>query len=333
MTTAISSLPASVTRLVERIEEQSELTPGRARRLLVESAPPAEDLLEWVDFDHPVSDSYGRRMVYDSGDFELMVMSWVPGDMSAIHDHGHTQWGAVRLYGAAEHATFRLHDGELTTADRRRCEPGTVLAVGHELIHQMGNVGNEPYLTLHLYGCTGRGGSITADARLYELFEDRVQLTDGGVFFALPETAVTRREHGPRADFPTVLRHHVELLRRLVNIDRQRAPADPADIRLDPLMTWVTTAPGSRDAAEAITRELAAGHDDRLDLLARELRAALGLQLELVDEGRLELPESGHRDRMAALLEIDQTRRFAEENLRLTELPAPASHSGFSSAS
>ena len=33
----------------------------------------------------------------------------------------------------------------------------------------MGNVGQAPYLTLHLYGCYERQGDVTADARLYAL--------------------------------------------------------------------------------------------------------------------------------------------------------------------
>ncbi|MBK8652429.1 MAG: hypothetical protein IPN20_00430 [Haliscomenobacter sp.] len=55
--------------------------------------PPGR-ITPWADFDHPDADSYGRKMAYKGPNFEIMVMSWKPGDFSSIHDHGHTQWGS-----------------------------------------------------------------------------------------------------------------------------------------------------------------------------------------------------------------------------------------------
>ena len=145
-----TNFPASVRRLLDAIETEDHLTPTRSRKLLLESGITAQDLAPWADFDHPKSDSYGRRLIHDGGFYELMVMSWVDGDMAAIHDHGYTQWGAVKLLGPAEHAIFRVEDGVMTTAERKVFQAGDVVAVGHDLIHQMGNVGQAPYLTLHL---------------------------------------------------------------------------------------------------------------------------------------------------------------------------------------
>ena len=80
----------------------------------------------------------------------------------------------------------------------------------------MGNVGDRPYLTLHLYGSYDFEGGITNEAQLYELDEERIQFTNGGVFFGLPEDDIVRRENGIKADFPTTLLHKVELLKRLI---------------------------------------------------------------------------------------------------------------------
>ena len=208
-------LPTSIQDLIERIEAEASMTPARARKLLQEANLQSEDLAPWADFEHPVADSYGRKMVYDGGYFEMMVMSWAPGDYSAIHDHGQTQWGAVQLFGMAEHAVFQLRDGKLRVRDRSVFENGAVVAVAHDLIHQMGNIGQPPYLTFHLYGAYDRSSGVTADARVFDLEEGAVQFTDGGVFFALPEATIQRREEGLKADFGTRLRHDVELLRRL----------------------------------------------------------------------------------------------------------------------
>lgn len=209
-----SPLPACIQQLVDTIRQHEQLTPSLARHLLAASEITADDLLPWSTFDHPKQDSYGRKLVDGGGYFELMVMSWVDGDMSAIHDHGHTQWGAVKLFGPANHALFQIRHGQLTTLSRTVCSPGTVVAVDHHMIHQMGNVGHPPFLTLHLYGADVFDGAVTADARLYELDEGTIQFTSGGVFFDLPEDKINRREPAPSADFPTTLRHKVELCNR-----------------------------------------------------------------------------------------------------------------------
>jgi hypothetical protein len=144
-----------------------------------------------------------------------MAMSWVPGDISAIHDHGYTEWGAVQVFGPAEHATFDVKDNVLYTSSRFLFKPGDVVGVSHELIHQMGNSTDTPFMTLHVYGQPEDIESVTGDARVYELKENIIQRVDGGVFFALPEEEVKWTEACAKADFPTRLRHLVELVKRL----------------------------------------------------------------------------------------------------------------------
>ncbi len=151
----------------------------------------------------------------------MMAMAWLPGDFSAIHDHGHTQWGAVKIFGPAEHATFLVQDGEINTISRVQIKPGEVLAVGNQIVHQMGNNSDSKFVSFHMYGAYDRENDITTDARVYDLNEKYVQRTNGGVFFALPEDKITRREPAPYADYLTWLRHTVELLNRLLKIKNQ----------------------------------------------------------------------------------------------------------------
>ena len=146
-------LPPSLHRLIHSIQNQSTLTPEIARQCIIEANIHRDDLLPWADFDHPIADSYGRKLVYDGGYFEVMVMSWAPGDFSAIHDHGGTQWGAVQCFGAAEHFVYTFEDNLLRTKAKNNYFPGSVKTVDRHLIHQMGNPGNSCFLSLHLYGC------------------------------------------------------------------------------------------------------------------------------------------------------------------------------------
>ena len=112
-----------------------------------------------------------------------MVMTWLPGDFSAIHDHGLAQWGAVQCFGQAEHYTYELDRLHLCHEEALPYESGQVRLVMPSLIHQMGNAGTERFLSLHVYGCRDVRPAITASARVFELDEGCIQFTNGGVFF------------------------------------------------------------------------------------------------------------------------------------------------------
>lgn len=287
------SLPPAVGNLIRAIEAEDSFTPSTAKRLLEESSITPEDLAQWADFSHPDADSYGRNLVYDGGCFELMAMSWVDGDMAAIHDHGYTQWGAVKLFGPAEHAIFKMRDGRLTTAERKVFEAGDVVSVAHDLIHQMGNVGAEPFLSLHLYGCYGRSGDITADARLYELNEGNIQRTSGGVFFDLPEDAVSAREPGLEADFPTRLRHDVELLKRMMRASGSLEKGAFQSVREQALADELFHEDTWRRADEDIQRadcEVEHLQHRYCDILYQELATTAQLKAELQSRGLVDHP-------------------------------------------
>ncbi|MCB9265953.1 MAG: methyltransferase domain-containing protein [Lewinellaceae bacterium] len=230
-------LPASLRNIVEKLEERKEWKPAEVRRIVLEAGVRQEDIRPWADFGHPVTDSYGRKLIYQEGNFEMMAMSWAPGDFSAIHDHGHTQWGAVQVFGPAEHATFRVDEGRISTLSRVQFKPGDAVGVSHTLVHQMGNPTDEYFQTLHVYGRPEDIENVTGDARIYDLEQETIQRVDGGVFFALPEEEIKWTEPGPRPDFPTRLRHMVELARRL----RKMAEAG---------------IPGSRKRLEATLKDL-----------------------------------------------------------------------------
>lgn len=211
-----NELPKGINEAISRVKSAKNLNPEIAKNILENIEISEEELMPWADFEHSIKDSYGRVMVYDGGFFELMVMSWNIGDVSGIHDHGFTEWGAVKLFGYAEHAVFKIDENDrMRTVERKLHEQNTVLPVGHDLIHQMGNPGFQKFLTLHLYGCKGREALVTGESKIYDFNEDKIQLTNGGVFFGLPESEIIGREPAPKPDFPTLARFKVEYLNRL----------------------------------------------------------------------------------------------------------------------
>jgi hypothetical protein len=313
-----NALPAALRSLVDRLERAGALTPATARDFLAESEIYAADLEPWTDFGHPRAESFGRRQVYDGRFFELDVQSWIDGDVSAIHRHADSEGGAVRVYGAAEHAVFRHADGALTTRDRRVVPSGSVIAVAAGLVHQLGNVGQEPFLTLQLHGRRGREGSGARNSLVYDLDGGEVQRTGAGAFFDLPETEVLERRDGPEPDFPTYVRHQVELLKRTMVRDDVLARRRFRSARQERLAGELFAAPTWQRFADEWSRTSAGGslrlaHYARI--LSAELRAVAALQKRLVDAGLAEPPFDAMR--LAELLAFADRDRFADGYLEL----------------
>jgi hypothetical protein len=208
-------LPPAVAALLDAVQAAGNLTPASAATLLAGAKLGPADLTRWQDLRHPLADSYGRKLIARGPHFELMLMSWMPGDYSAIHDHGRAEWGAVRYFGAADHVVFDLDHDLLSIRERTRLGYDDVCGVDADLIHLMGNPGDKPFFSLHLYGRAKAAPAITGGARIFDLFEDCIQRTDGGVFFCLPEHHIGRREPGPRAHAETRLLHHRLMLARV----------------------------------------------------------------------------------------------------------------------
>ena len=141
-------------------------------------------------------------------------MSWRPGDYSAIHDHGKAEFGAVKIFGDAEHATFELNRQKLTTISREMVEAGTTLKVTPSLIHQMGNPGESNFFSLHVYGNVDLEGGVTSEARIFDYSRNELLFVDGGVFYLLPESEIVHREELPEADQATRSRDLIEAAKR-----------------------------------------------------------------------------------------------------------------------
>ena len=185
----------SVENLVKALESLEQFTPENVHWVVSECDLGVEDLEDWIDYDYPVSDSYGRKMVHDGGFFEVMVMCWRPGDYSAIHDHGKAEFGAVKIFGDVEHAIFKLEDQKFTTISRERVKSGTTLKVTPSLIHQMGNPGESNFFTLHVYGNVDLDSGITSEARIFDYSRNELLFVNGGVFYLLPESTTRNGLH------------------------------------------------------------------------------------------------------------------------------------------
>ncbi|MEL6864541.1 MAG: cysteine dioxygenase family protein [Bacteroidota bacterium] len=213
-------LAPSLARLVNLLEQgiatHGKLSPLKAKEIVLQANVQVEDMMEYAAFNHPVEDCYGRKLVFDNGQFEVMVMSWNPGDYSSIHNHGYTQWGVVQVFGNTHHMIYRLKDNQMTFSKKELLNAGEAIKVNNALIHQMGNATTVPYLTLHVYGVNEEGKAITADAKNYDLELDRVVHTCGGAFFNLPKENVHDIEKGV-IPCKKVFQHYAYLLMAYYN--------------------------------------------------------------------------------------------------------------------
>jgi cysteine dioxygenase len=206
------TLPLSLSALIEKIGDQKHLTPYQITSFIKEANISQEDLMDWAHFDHNVNEGYGRKIVHQEDHYEIMVMSWAPFDATAIHDHGYTEWGAVKVFGDLEHVTYEYEDNFLTTAIKEKLSDGDIIYVNSSLIHRMINHGNKKVLSLHVYGTAMKVDSITADSRLYNISNGEIQLVNGGVFHDLREDEYLLTNEDFESDRLTQIEHFTQLL-------------------------------------------------------------------------------------------------------------------------
>jgi cysteine dioxygenase len=98
------------------------------------------------------SKPYGRRVLFQNDDLEVMIASWTRGLPCAPHDHGGSS-GAVRvLQGRSRHWVWALVDGVLQVVKEEVVTAGGVMVCGADMVHSMGDDdANVPLVTLHMY--------------------------------------------------------------------------------------------------------------------------------------------------------------------------------------
>lgn len=105
-------------------------------------------------------DCYRRHVVAADprGRYTIVALVWQPGQASPVHGH-HTWCGYVVLEGSLTETLYAWDDarGCATQARRHARDAGAVSYVraGRSSIHQLGNSGTRPAVSLHVYGVPG----------------------------------------------------------------------------------------------------------------------------------------------------------------------------------
>ena len=98
--------------------------------------------------------TYTRRRVFRSDLCEMLVLCWLPGQRTAIHDHNGS-YGAIRICeGAMAEEIFALNEaGEVVAAGTHARAAGEVTGTDVPDIHRIGNAddGEQRMITIHVY--------------------------------------------------------------------------------------------------------------------------------------------------------------------------------------
>jgi predicted metal-dependent enzyme (double-stranded beta helix superfamily) len=93
-------------------------------------------------------------------DYEIWLLSWLPGQRTGLHDHGEAAGAFAVVQGELRETLAR--PGSCQLRYRRACQ-GTVRSFGEHHLHDMANVSAVPAISVHAYS-----PPLTA-MRIYEM--------------------------------------------------------------------------------------------------------------------------------------------------------------------
>ena len=98
------------------------------------------------------SKPYGRNVLLQTDDLEVMIAHWTRETPCVHHDHGGSV-GVIRvLQGRGRHRIWTVDADGLRTVCEETVAAGETMMCGSDLIHSMADDGaDEPFITLHMY--------------------------------------------------------------------------------------------------------------------------------------------------------------------------------------
>ena len=98
------------------------------------------------------AECYLRRRLFLNRSWEILMLCWLPGQKTAIHDHG-ASWGSTLvMMGELTERTYRARAGSgLEHKKDATLASGQVTVESQETVHEVSNQGHVPAVSLHLY--------------------------------------------------------------------------------------------------------------------------------------------------------------------------------------
>ena len=109
----------------------------------------SSDLLS--DYIHFSEERYSRNLLAYGPQFYALVLCWLPGQASPIHDHKGASCGVRIIEGVATETSFRFDGEGLVEQSVTTLEAGAVCGSFDDDIHEIRNNGETNLVTLHIY--------------------------------------------------------------------------------------------------------------------------------------------------------------------------------------
>ncbi len=158
--------PVTLGGLIKRLDRGGDILRDTESlvTLLEQVLPTARELRAHVHFDQR---SYRRNLVCRRSGFEVLVLCWLPGQHSPIHDHHGSLCGVAILAGTATEIRFRRNPGgRLEAASTQVLHAGAVTAADDDELHVLANWTSPErgLVTLHVYTPPLTGMRVYSDA-------------------------------------------------------------------------------------------------------------------------------------------------------------------------
>ena len=199
------TLPRSVNFIIDALNNTEVIDNTILTEIIKSAGLKEEDLLAFNGFQHPDSESYGRQQLYGNDRYKILLMSWRPGDFTAIHDHGLVQWGCIWFFGKTIHRTYEIHEGKLCLEKCDVFEAGQISMLKGELTHMMGNGSGSNIITLHIYGSDTGAAFKEGRARVFAPEDKKLYYTSGEAYLDICKQFVKQEEDFSAIDFDAMI--------------------------------------------------------------------------------------------------------------------------------
>lgn len=149
---AASHLPPSLRPLVDYLDQLTARAPiERLRELLEQTHVTLDDVREFVEF---APDHYQRNLVCTGEWYEILVICWLSGQRSPIHNHAHSTCGLKVLAGVCSETVFdHAPCGQVVALRTTHETVGHICATQDTDTHQVSNLqrAGQNLVTMHIY--------------------------------------------------------------------------------------------------------------------------------------------------------------------------------------
>ncbi|MBX7172277.1 MAG: cysteine dioxygenase family protein [Pyrinomonadaceae bacterium] len=116
---------------------------------------------EILPYRHFNFEKYARNRIFSNDFVEMLILAWLPGQDTLIHDHNGSH-GVVRIFeGTITETKYKFDESGTIQVNAKQAVPaGTLAGVGEPDIHKLGNESDKGAISIHVYAPPLKGMNI-----------------------------------------------------------------------------------------------------------------------------------------------------------------------------